>query len=194
MFEERFGVSVVRADFSPFVGTGENRYLGGVAEKYGVTLRMPQDKEAVYEIYLGLIEGQLQSLPGASDFVKRCRAAGFTQAVATSADRIKMEGNLRQIGLSPGLFDVLVTGSDVTRKKPAPDIFLAAIERLGREPSRCLVVEDSPSGVRAAKLAGAFCLGLLTSFKLEHLEDSGPDWIAPDLARLPNEVEEILFG
>ncbi len=188
MFRRRFGLNVRTADFRPFVGTGEDRFLGGVAEKYGVALQMPQDKLLTYEIYLELIRGQLAPLAGAVQFVGDCRRRGLKLAVASSADRIKVEGTLGQIGLPPERFDAIVTGSDIARKKPFPDIFELAAKRLGLEAGQCLVVEDAPSGIRAGKAAGAACLGLTTSFDEATLWKAGADWIAPDLAHVPADV------
>lgn len=182
MFRRRHGVTVQPEDFLPFVGTGEDRYLGGVAKKHGVALTMPQDKEATYEIYLELIRGRLAPLEGAVQFVADCRRRGLKLAVATSADRMKLDGNLAQIGLPPERFDAIVTGSDIARKKPFPDIFLLAAERLGLPAGLCLVVEDAPSGIRAGKAAGARCLGLTTSFGEQTLRDAGADYIAGNLA------------
>jgi HAD superfamily hydrolase (TIGR01509 family) len=192
MFLERHSLKVRRSDFAPFVGTGEDRYIGGVAEKYGIELEMPADKLRTYEIYLDVIRERLHPLPGASEFIKRVRAAGLKRAVATSADRVKMEGNLREIGIPPTWFDICVTGSEVVHKKPHPQIFLTAAEKLALEPSACLIVEDSISGVTAAKAAGATCLGLMTSFKAQELRDTGADWLAPDLAHVPDEVVSLL--
>src|SRR5215212_5037331 len=124
MFEQTYGQVVRREDFSPFVGAGEDRFIGGVAEKYHLTLSMPRDKFRTYEIYLDIIRGRLDPLPGAVEFVRSVRSRGLRSAVATSADRVKMEGNLREIGLAVADFDAVVTGDDVARKKPDPEIFL----------------------------------------------------------------------
>ena len=188
MFSENHGIEVEAEDFEPFVGTGENRYLGGVAEKHGVRLDLERDKAKTYGIYLEIIRGRLKPLPGAVDFIARCRKDGLKLAVATSADRIKMEGNLAEIGLPPSTFDVTVNGLDIARKKPHPDIFLLAAERLGLPAGRCLVVEDAPNGIGAGRAAGCRCLGLTTSFAGEVLRGAGADWTAPDLARVPEEV------
>ena len=185
MFEE-YGVLVKEEDFLPFVGTGENRYIGGVAEKYGVRFELERAKARTYEIYTELVSGRLRALPGAVEFVAGCRARRLACAVATSADRVKLEVNLREIGLPADTFDALVNGLDVERKKPYPDIYLEAARRLGVEPDRCLVVEDAVSGVAAAKAAGARCLALTTSFPPERL--SGADWIALTLAEAPEEA------
>jgi beta-phosphoglucomutase len=182
MFAERHGVPVTAADFEPFIGTGEDRYLGGVAERHGIALAMPSDKDRTYAIYLEAIRGRLGPLPGARDVVAACRARGLRLAVATSADRVKLDGNLREIGLPPDTFDACVTGSEVARKKPDPDLFLTAAERLGLAGTDCLVVEDAPNGIRAGRAAGAACLGLTTSFPVETLRAAGARWTAPDLA------------
>ena len=192
MFEQTYGQVVRREDFSPFVGAGEDRFIGGVAEKYGVTLSMPRDKFRTYEIYLDIIRGRLEPLPGAVDFVHIVRSRGLRSAVATSADRVKMEGNLREIGLSPGDFNAVVTGDDVAKKKPDPEIFLLAAERIGLSAAECLVIEDAPNGIAAAKAAGSQCLGLMSSFVEQTLRDAGADWVAKDLARVPAEVLRLM--
>src|SRR4051794_20197554 len=133
MFAEK-GYTVGPEEFRPFIGTGEDRFIGGVAETRGIPLDPRRDKARTYEIYLDLIRGRLAALPGVREFVATCRAHGLALAVASSADAIKVEGNLAEIGLPPATFDVLVNGSQVARKKPAPDIFLEACRRLGLAP------------------------------------------------------------
>jgi HAD superfamily hydrolase (TIGR01509 family) len=178
-------VAVEAEDFVPFVGTGENRYLGGVAEKYGVTLDLDRDKARTYAIYLQIIQGRLEPLEGVREFIADCRRRGLRLAVASSADRPKVDGNLRQIGLPWATFDAVVNGLDVVHKKPDPEIFLLAASKLSLPPSRCVVVEDAPNGVQAAKAAGAVCLGLTTSFTAETLRQCGADWVAANLADVP---------
>jgi HAD superfamily hydrolase (TIGR01509 family) len=191
MFERTYGQVVRREDFMPFVGAGEDRFIGGVAEKYGVTLSMPRDKFKTYEIYLEIIRGRLNPLPGAVAFVRAVKARGLRSAVATSADRVKMEGNLREISLGVGDFDAIVTGDDVARKKPDPEIFLLAAARLNLAPAECLVIEDAPNGIAAAKAAGCRCLGLTSSFTEPTLRQAGADHVARDLANVPADVIEL---
>ncbi len=186
MFEEFYQRSVQPEDFKPFVGTGEMRYVGGVAEKYGIPAEFPRDKERTYDIYLSLIPGRLQPLAGTLDFVAECRRRGLRTAVASSADRRKVEGNLKEIGLPWADFDACVTGSDVTRHKPDPEIFRTAAELVGVPPENCLVLEDAVTGVLAAKAAGCHCLGITSSFDASHLERAGADWTAADLGEAPS--------
>ena len=184
MFAETYGAQVTPEDFRPFVGTGEDRFLSGVAEKVGVTLTLPRDKHRTYEIYLEVIRGRLQPVRGAREFVAECRRRGLGLALATSADRLKMNGNLREIGLPPEAFDHCVTGDDIQRKKPDPEIFRVAAARLGLPPAACLVVEDAVTGVQAAAAAGAWCLALTTSFAAAALRTAGAHEVCADFTRL----------
>lgn len=155
MFKTVYSTTVEPDDFTPFIGTGEERYLVGVAEKHGIVLTMPRDKETTYRLYAECVQGRLQPVPGVVEFIRRAAASGFKLAVATSADRFKMGVNLQAIGLEESLFGALVTGCDIVHKKPAPDIFLKAAEKLGVAPQECIVFEDAVTGVQAAKAAGA---------------------------------------
>lgn len=185
MFSE-MGLQVRPEDFIPFIGMGENRYLGGVAEKHGVTVDITAIKKRTYDIYLEMIQGQLQPLPGVLPFIEQCRRMGKRLAVASSADRRKIDGNLHEIGLKKSLFKTVVSGEDVVHKKPNPEIFLLAAHHLKLNPADCLVVEDAVSGVAAAKAAGAKCLALTTSFAQKQLCEA--DFFAANLADVPNEA------
>lgn len=186
MFGEK-GFEVRPEEFRPFVGTGEDRFIGGVAEVRGIALDPPRDKARTYAIYVDLIRGRLRPLPGVVEFVARCRSLGLGLAVASSADRVKVEANLEEIGLPPSTFDAVIDGTMTPRKKPAPDLFLLAAGRLGLDPARCLVVEDAVAGVQAAKAAGSRCLGLTTTFAASDLLTAGADWTGADLAGAPDE-------
>jgi len=168
MFREQ-NVVVQPEDFLPFVGTGEDRYIGGVAEKYGVRLDFPLAKKRTYEIYLSLVPGKLHAFPGASGLVVACRQAGLRVAVASSADLIKIEANLMKIGLPPAQWDAVISAEDVVKKKPAPDIFLAAARTLGVTPAECAVIEDAINGVQAAKAAGMRCVAVAQTFPAREL-------------------------
>jgi len=182
MFAEK-GFTVRPEEFRPFIGTGEDRFIGGVAETRGIPIDPERDKSRTYEIYLEQIRGRLEPLPGVREFVETCTERGLRLAVASGSDTIKVEANLREIDLEPTAFAAIVTGSEVERKKPAPDIFIEACARLNLDPEECLVIEDAVNGVRAAKAAGTRCLALTTSFAAGDLTEA--DWIATDLAHAP---------
>ena len=90
--------------------------------------------------------------------------------------------NLSAIGAEESLFDHLVTGTDIKNPKPDPEIYLTGAASLGLAPSECIVVEDAPSGIRAAHAAGIEVIGLSTSFSADYLrEQAQPDYLLPDL-------------
>ncbi len=169
MFHEK-GLAVRPEDFIPFVGTGEDRYIGGVAERYQFALDLPAAKRRTYEIYLDLVPQRLRPFPGAVELVRRCRGAGLKVALASSADRIKIDANLQQIGLPAREWDAVVSAEDVQRKKPAPDIFLAAAGKLRLSAPSCVVIEDAVNGVQAAKAAGMRCIAVAHTFAPELLQ------------------------
>jgi HAD superfamily hydrolase (TIGR01509 family) len=163
MFREH-GVPAKPEDFVPFVGTGEDRYIGGVAEKYHLRLDLRAAKRRTYEIYLEMVPRKLRAFPGAVELVRACRQAGLRLGLASSADWVKIDANLRQIGLPPEDWDAIITGEDVTARKPAPDIFLKAAARIGVAPGACVVIEDAINGVAAAKAAGMHCVAVAQTF------------------------------
>lgn len=169
MFKET-GLTVHPDDFLPFVGTGEDRYIGGVAERHHFPLDLPAAKQRTYEIYLDLVPERLAAFPGALKLVGACQNAGLKVAVASSADLIKITANLRKIGRPPESWDAVVDGEQVVSKKPAPDIFVAAARELGLPPDACAVIEDAVNGVQAAKAAGMRCVAVAHSFPPDQLQ------------------------
>lgn len=171
MFKEK-GLIVQPEDFYPFIGMGEDRYIGGVAETYSFPLDLPMAKARTYEIYLELVPRMLEAFSGACEVVRACRRAGLKIAVASSADYVKVAANLNKIGLPIVEWDEVVTGERVKNKKPAPDIFLYAANALQVDPAACVVVEDAVNGVQAAKAAGMRCVAVAHSFSAERLREA----------------------
>jgi HAD superfamily hydrolase (TIGR01509 family) len=185
MFGE-LGFKVVPEDFIPFVGMGENRYIGGVAEKYGISVDIEKVKARTYEIFTDIVRNKLSPLPGAKEFISRCLEKNLKISLATSADTVKMQTNLRETGLPQSMFHSIITGLDVENKKPFPDIYIKAATSIGLIPEDCLVVEDAVSGIKAGKAAGCKCLAVTTSFDASALSEA--DWICRSLLEVPNEV------
>jgi beta-phosphoglucomutase len=184
----RYGISVATADFAPFVGAGDDRFISGAAAVHGVTADLAIDKALTYKVYLELIPGALQPIAGVHAFLDRLRAAGHRLALATGSDRPKMRGNLDALGLAAADFDVVVTAEAVTHKKPDPETFLVAITKLGLEPARCLVVEDARNGVLAGRAAGCEVLGIASSQSPDALLEAGARAVAPDYTSLPDDL------
>jgi len=98
-------------------------------------------------------------LPGIVDRAREARAAGLGTAVASSSLSSWVEGWLARHGIRD-LFDVVCTREQVRQAKPAPDLFLLAATRLDVPPHLCVVFEDSPNGIRAARAAGMCCVAI----------------------------------
>ncbi len=175
-----WGVEAQPDDFTPFIGAGEVRYIGGVAEKYGVAYQ-PKMKRRVYEIYLDIVGEMLTPMPGALECLRRFQQNGVVLALASSADRIKIDANLRVAGIDPAVFKIILGAEDVTHKKPAPDIYLKAADKLGAAPEQCIVVEDALNGIRAAKSAGMTCIAVATTFARDKLQETEADFVCDDL-------------
>ena len=96
-------------------------------------------------------------LPGVVERVEEARAHGLGLAVASSSPRDWVEGHLDRLGLLAH-FDAVLTRDDVERTKPAPDLYLAAVDALGADPRRSVAFEDSHNGSLAAKAASMWCV------------------------------------
>lgn len=118
-------------------------------------------KEALYrELMRPLLRGRL--VPGLVEFLERWSA--MPMAVASNAERANVEFVLEESGLKP-YFRVALDGRQIRRPKPDPEIYLEAARQLGAVPACCVVFEDSPSGVAAARAAGAQVVGICTTYK-----------------------------
>lgn len=119
--------------------------------------------------------GGVTAMPGALQLAAALPTACW--AIATSAPRIMAERWLAHVGIA--MPAVMVTADDVTRGKPAPDPYLRAADLLGVDASSCLVIEDAPAGITAAKAAGATVLGVLSTHASEDLAEA--DHLVADL-------------
>jgi HAD superfamily hydrolase (TIGR01509 family) len=122
--------------------------------------RLPESEETLADWYVEAMLEQIARGPipmaGVPEVLRGVRGAGYRMALASSAEVRLIDANLAALAIRP-LFEVVVSGTQVPRGKPAPDVFLAAAERLGVPAAACLVVEDSRNGLLAAKAAGMRC-------------------------------------
>ena len=155
--------------------------LAETGDKYGVPDRTEM-KDYLYACYGEHVKEEANIPDGVLDVLHTLRSRGYKLAVCSSADRVKVLMNLSAIGAEQTLFDPLVTGTDIKNPKPDPEIYQTGAASLGLAPAECIVVEDAPSGIRAAHAAGIQAIGLATSFPAEYLrEQAQPDYLLPDL-------------
>jgi beta-phosphoglucomutase len=118
--------------------------------------QLDERKEALYRERL---REQFPAMDGAVELIDTLAADGFLLAVGSSAPLANIELSLEKLGRSER-FSAIVTGADVTRGKPDPQVFLLAAERLGIPPERCAVIEDAVHGIDAARRAGMTAIAL----------------------------------
>ena len=139
------------------------------------------------QFYYEQAEAHLAMIPGALDFVRRLAGTDVRLAVVTSASPESQGFAFERFGLAL-YFSAVVTAADVEHGKPAPDPYLLGAEHVGADPARCLVIEDSVSGIQAAKAARCTAAGLTTSFSVQELLEAGADVAVADFEALARYV------
>ncbi|MGQ9837462.1 MAG: HAD family hydrolase [Cyanobacteriota bacterium] len=126
---------------------------------------------------------QVSLVPGVLEFLAASRQRFATLALTTSATRRDQEHIFNRFNLGCW-FDRVITAEDIQRAKPDPEPYLKTAAMLGVDPRLCLVIEDSPNGIRSAKGAGCFAVGLTTSFRPTELRQAGADAVVESFASL----------
>lgn len=128
---------------------------------------LAQEKDVLYR---DMYRPHRRAIDGFEDFVARARADGVGLAVATSAPPANIVFTLDELDLRRR-FDAVVGAADVARGKPHPDVFLKAAEKLGADPADCIVFEDAPLGVEAARRAGMRAVVITTTLPAEAFKE-----------------------
>ncbi len=129
-----------------------------------------EDKKEQYFIE-AVGKGDLKAIDGLLKFLDELVKANYELALATAGSRMKVAAVLKKLNLEK-YFGVIVTADDVIRGKPSPDIFLKAAEGLKYSPAECIVIEDAPNGVAAAKAAGMKCIAITTTHEGDELKSA----------------------
>lgn len=177
ILDELFGIKgVTYDDFNAGRGRGAEAYLRSAAEKHGLNLTADQLKIADEMREKGMIEyieqNPFSPCPGVLELIHSGLSdPRFRLAIATSSTRENSQKVLISTGV-PYERMAYITGSDVSNKKPHPELFLTAARKMSLPPERCLVVEDAPSGIEAANNAGCKCLAVTNSFPADKLRQA----------------------
>jgi beta-phosphoglucomutase len=141
------------------------------------------------ELYKAAARQGVSLLPGARALLEGLHAAGFRQAIGSSAPRGNVDLIL-EMTRSARFFDAISSAEDTQRGKPDPQVFLVAAEKLSVPPRRCVVMEDAVAGVEAAKAGGMKCVGV--TFVGHHPDESlrraGADLVVKTLAEVSVEA------
>jgi HAD superfamily hydrolase (TIGR01509 family) len=140
-------------------------------------LRYSDQKE---ECYRDVARGRVHLMDGVRGMLDALTARGVRLAIGSSGVRANLELTVHECGLD-GRFAELASLEDITRGKPDPQVFLVAAAKAGVDPSRSVVFEDAPVGIRAANAAGMYAVGVTTTHPAAALEEAGADEIVKDL-------------
>ncbi len=157
--------------------------------------RFPWPEPAVEQVATDIVDAMVveiathgEPMPGVHDAIKVVRDRGLPMAIASSSPLRMIESVAHRLGIADAI-DVVCSADDEVAGKPDPAVFLAAARRLGVAPAECLVIEDSPNGVRAAVAAGMTCVvvpdphgaghpAIATAhMTLASLTDFTPEWL-----------------
>ena len=122
-------------------------------------VELGERKEAVYR---DIVRGRVPAMPGAAELVRACRDDGLRLAVGSSGHPLNIHLALEEMGILE-CFDVLISGADVARGKPDPQVFLLAADGLQLPAPDCVVIEDAPSGVAAARAASMYVVAVTST-------------------------------
>lgn len=151
------GITYASAENDNFFGCTDRDVFTTLKARY----QLPQTERELAEAWItrvvALLPARAIPLAGVPEVLTRLQELGLRLALASSSAPAIIETTLRTLGVDQA-FEVRVSGHEVERGKPSPDIFIEAARRLGVEPEDCLVVEDSMNGLRAAVAAGMRCV------------------------------------
>ena len=139
-----------------------------------------EEKESAFR---EIVRHDVPLAPGLTDFLQSLRARGIRTGIGSSAPPENVNLVL-DAGKLRAMFDAVADGSQVSRGKPAPDVFLLAAERMGIPPKNCAVIEDAPAGITAAVAAGMLAIGVTTTNPAEKLREAGAQHLFKDIADL----------
>ncbi len=166
-----------------------------IVDVFGLTQLSPEEiaeldltKEAIYR---DLLADTFPELDGAGELIDALHADGFKLGVGSSGPPGNVDLAVDKLARRDK-FSGIITGRDVTRGKPDPQVFLYAAERMGVAPRQCCVLEDAPAGIAAAHAAGMKCIAVTSTGRTRE-EQSAADWIVSSLREVtPERVRRLI--
>lgn len=178
----RSGIELSREEFAKTFGMRSSEIIERIfgPRDPAEVQKLDHHKEAIYR---DLIRHHVPEMPGAVQLVRGLHAAGLRIAIGSSGPPENIELVCNALAIEP-FIDVIVTGKDVQRGKPEPQVFQIAAKRMSLAPHRCVVVEDAPAGVQAARRAEMHCIALTGSHEVTALTSAGADLVVRSLGEI----------
>lgn len=169
VFKEK-GVLLKDEELAECIGTTDRSLLKRIIRENNLDPDFGKWYENKRKRYNALLKNSLMTFPGVTSLIKEL-SERYTLALASSAWLENIKFVLNKLELSSH-FKVIIGREDVGNHKPNPDVYLLAREKLGLPSNKCIVIEDSLVGVRAAKMAGMKCIAVTNSFPRERLREA----------------------
>ena len=186
----RYNQPFALEDWKKAIGTGPSAY--DPARNLCAIVQESLDPSRLREEQLSIANKLIRTypiLPGVLEFITEAKAGGRKLAIASSSPRSWVIGHLSRLELVP-YFDDILTAEDVLQVKPAPDLYLLALSRLGLTPAEAVVFEDSPNGILAANAAGIHCIAvpneITATLDISHADVIVNSFTELSLSRLDN--------
>ena len=184
---DTLGVRVTREDVFDNEGRGSREIIRAISDEHGLGLsaeKLEQLNAIKQQTFAAF--GPMPMYPGAEAMIRALHAEGLKLALVTGTVRRNVDAHFPQ--LVP-LFDAIVTADDVKRTKPDPEPYLKAVEKLALPAGACIVVENAPLGIRAAKGAGLRVVGITSTLPPVRLAEA--DWVVADINAARKAVEAL---
>ena len=178
------GIKAVKNDFLPYRGRGQEILLSGYARHLNIDFNLEEASLFYFNRYEEILNKTNAVLPGVKSFISMLKKANITIAIASSAPKWRVEANLKALGYTIEDFSLVLSAKDVEKNKPDPEIYNKAMSRLKASPVDTLIVEDSLSGLIAARESGANVLAVLTSEEEKEIKKLGINYIVPSLDKI----------
>lgn len=188
-YEKLFGEFGIKWTFEEFervfAGTGAPAIIEQILKRNGVRgFDLPALVKKKRDIFNEILaQKKLEVVPGFFEFLAEVNRRGLKKIIASGSNKANIRSMLENIGVSHE-FPQVVSGEEVAHPKPAPDIFLAAAQKIGAAPMECLVIEDTDHGVKGALNAGMKCIAFTTTLNLQILKASGANEIVKNYTEI----------
>jgi len=178
------GIDAAPDAFKAYIGAGEDKFITEICKKKNMESKIPDAMVRMYELFNSYVFESLEVFPNVHKLLASLKDKGFHMAIASSSAADKVKISLEAAKIPEDYFDIIITGSDVTQKKPSPEIYFTTMDELDADPEECIIIEDALNGIRAAKASDAFCFAVTTSFSKDDIQKESPDFIADDIIEI----------
>jgi len=163
------GIKLQPEEYFPFEGMTVHRIAQKVCEDYGLSFSLSTDLIKKKEEYY-LRNNSFSFYPGVEEMIIFFKKEGFKLGIVTAGllDRIKKTVSEDFLAL----FEVIITGDQTKEGKPSPEPYLKGLDRLGLGPEQCIVIENAPLGIKAAKAAGTYCIAIVSTVERQELMEA----------------------